>query len=154
MEASIASEGSGMMENETIYLPLLENGVIAIGDLWDCREAKAEGTLFDKALTPDDIVSNPVQTFSYNLKRIKDSRDIIDEFHISVSLSLEAMGGAVKVNGKASFDADESKKYHQEEIVCSYETETNVIRLINANNVSQRIRDELENGKNKFLFIG
>lgn len=148
----MADGSGGMMEEAIFYIPLLEDGVITLGDMWDCRESKAVGSLFDTPLQPDDLVANSIQKNSYTLSRMKNAKDRLSEFHISVELGLEALGGAVKVNGKASFDRDEKKGFGQEEIVCSYQAYTSLIRLLTTNNVSPTVREMLENGEKFFLF--
>lgn len=136
------------MESEVIYLPTLKDGVISLGDLWDCRTSVPVGNLFDKPLTRESVEAYPISTMSYTLERVKDLKDLMNTFHLSVSLSLEAMQGQIKFAGKASFDRESRKKFHEEMIVCNYETLTYAIRLINPTEfMSKIVKENLEEGK-------
>lgn len=95
-------EGLGTMENSAIVLPTLKDGVISLGDLWDCRSSTAVGNLFDKPLTKDHLEAHPISVLNYNMQRVKKASDYVTEMHISVELGLECAGGAVQIKGKSS----------------------------------------------------
>ena len=50
-----ADGGPESMEESIIILPVLANGVIALGDLWDCRNNVCPGSILDPNLSGETL---------------------------------------------------------------------------------------------------
>jgi len=122
-------EDLSYVEKGGISLPSgLENGPTGIGDLWDCHESRAvPGNLFS-GLTVDDFEIDNIQQVDYQLTHVKSTKDRVKNVDVNGELSLEFLGGLIKVSGQASYDNKESGHFLEEELECSYKLTNHAIQ--------------------------
>jgi hypothetical protein len=139
--------GSGMMEETVISLPYLEDSILYLGDLWDCRTCTSLENLFDD-IPASHVEAHPIGSSDYTLSNIQSSQDKLDSLHVAASISIELLGGSLKIAGSASFDQSSAKEFRQEELFCQNLITTSVVRLKPsvANIVSLPVKERIISG--------
>ena len=115
------------MEETVVVLPMLEDSVVALGDLWDCRTLSAPGNIFGTPLQKEHLEAHPMKDLTYTLRNIKNTKDAMDSLKVNASITVEISQGTIK--GSAEYSNVENSKYHQELLNCSYKLNTYVVRV-------------------------
>lgn len=103
------------VEEEILFLPHLTDGVMNLGDLWDCtRSKKSDDTLFTRKLTKDYIDFTLVDRDEKRAEHIKSVSDKLKLTDVKGEMSLELMTNLIKIKGSANYK-DEQKEYEMSE---------------------------------------
>lgn len=103
------------VEEEILFLPHLTDGVMNLGDLWDCtRSRKSDDTLFTEKLTKDYIDFTLVNRDEKRAEHIKSVSDKLKLIDVKGEMSLELMANLIKTKGSANYK-DEQKDYEMSE---------------------------------------
>lgn len=141
------------VEQSVVILEPMKEGVIALGDLWDCRGNKCTGSLFDKSLTSEYMQADVISTLSYFMTRSKRASDISNLLKVSAALKCEmAMGKLdIKIEGSGSYEKTENSKFNEESISVYYETTTYRVRVLPSvvtdGKVSETVKKNIMDGK-------
>ncbi len=121
---------------EYIYLPVLENGVIIIGDLWDSSTSQRLGfNVFGSTLLQErmkDIISASASQESAisELYHKRNSEDTANNLSIGAEVTAELLGGLIKISGGLDFELGWNNGMSTEEIqrlICQYNTKVQLI---------------------------
>lgn len=120
------------MENQVILLPMMKDGVIALGDLYNCKTLLPMGNLFEKPLLRHHLEAHPIETMDYTMHRIRDYSDYSRTLKVSASLTVEMpLGGdSLKVSGSGAYEKSENSKAEEESIQLKYDVTTYRVRLL------------------------
>ena len=81
------------VQDTWLELPVIENGVTGLGDLWECRESKPlHFNLFQKLKTEhidEFIKATPFSSKKFNSHHIKNSSDELKTIDVSSAVSLK-----------------------------------------------------------------
>jgi hypothetical protein len=87
------------IEETFLELPVIENGVVGLGDLWNCRESKPlHLNLFSKEID-NYVKATPLSSKKFTSHHIKSSSDKLKTINVEGELSLDILCGLVKVGG-------------------------------------------------------
>jgi hypothetical protein len=112
------------VEDQSLIIPVLNDGVTSLGDLWDCNQSKYVGeNLFRTKLDGKYITASPIQTFDYRLVHNKSSSDRIKLVNVSGEVSLELLAGLITVKGSADYESDKKDSTRREQLICHYKRE-------------------------------
>jgi hypothetical protein len=134
------------IEDNTITLPVLKNGVTRIGDLWDCHRSVIVGeNLFNQNLDGEYVNASPIETLDYKLIHSRSTSEEMKTVKVGGEISLELLGGLIAVKGGADYKNDEKKSSKVEKLICYYERETySVFAQSNAKQVmNQEIMEKI-----------
>jgi hypothetical protein len=113
------------VEDQTLVIPVLKDGVTRLGDLWDCNESKYVGeNLFNQNLDGKYINPSPIESFDYQLIHSKSSSDQIKLVNVGGEVSLELLAGLITVKGSAEYKSDKKDNTRREQLICHYKRET------------------------------
>jgi hypothetical protein len=113
------------IEDCTITIPVLKDGVTRIGDLWNCRESKTIGeNIFKQNVDGIYVNVSPIESLEYQLIHSKSFSDKFKSFDIGGEVSLEMKAGLMKVKGLFDYDRYKDVLSIKEEIICNYSRET------------------------------
>lgn len=111
------------VEENSLTIPVLKDGVTRLGDLWDCHQSKYVGeNLFDRNLDGKYINASPIEFFDYRLIHSNSSSDRIKIINVSGEVSLEMLAGLLTAKGSVEFDKKDVTT--REQIICHYQKET------------------------------
>jgi hypothetical protein len=119
------------IEDNTITITAIKDGVKRLGDLWDCTQSKYAGkNLFSQPLDGKYINANQVDFFDYRLIDCKSSSDEIKTSNLSEEVSLEFIAGILKRKGSPNFETDIKINSFSDHIICHYQKETSHIDVL------------------------
>jgi hypothetical protein len=127
------------VEDEILNLPFLTDGVMELGDLWDCtRSAKAPGFLFTKKLTPEFIEESLIDRDYKKIVHVKTTSDKLDLLEVKGEMKLEVMTNIIKIKGSSEYKDEKKNNEMYEKFIYSYNYKTYGIR---ANDDSKKLID-------------
>jgi hypothetical protein len=113
------------VEDHTLTIPVLKDGVTRLGDLWDCNQSKYVGeNLFKENLDGKYINASPIESFDYRLIHSKSSSDRMKLVNVGGEISLELLAGMITVKGSANYESDKKENTRREQLICHYKRET------------------------------
>lgn len=120
------------VEDRPFTLPCLDDGPIAIGDLWNCHTSSCVNgfNLFGKHLGVNNTLIDNIQADDYMLTHVKSTKDKQKTLDVKGEVSLELMGGLIKVGGGAEVDMDNLTSLSEEELLCYYDLTTCSMRTL------------------------
>ncbi|XP_061435665.1 uncharacterized protein LOC133360810 [Lethenteron reissneri] len=150
------NENNVYMEDVTIVLPITENGVCGLGELWDCHRSKStHHNLFGKQLQKEHVIFHPLKTSNYNLTRLKNTEDHVKLVKLSGAMSMEFLSGLIKVEGCGEYNGNVTSSGNEEKLVCQYNLENGSVFLLPQAKtvINQTITDLLMNGNIKATHV-
>ena len=123
------------METMTIQLPIIENGVKQLGDLWDCRtSAFVNQNLFVKDLLVGEnfefsVIEKANQKTILHNHSLKCTEDKLNIITIDKMMKLELLAELIKVTGSKNFFKGAKKSEFKEAIVFSYDLKTYTVEV-------------------------
>nr|XP_032834298.1 uncharacterized protein LOC116956641 isoform X1 [Petromyzon marinus]XP_032834300.1 uncharacterized protein LOC116956641 isoform X1 [Petromyzon marinus] len=144
------------MEDVTIVLPITENGVCGLGELWDChRSESTHHNLFGKQLQKEHVIFHPLKTSNYNLTRLKNTEDHVKLVKLSGAMSMEFLSGLIKVEGCGEYNGNVTSSGNEETLVCQYNLDNGSVFLLPQAKtvINQAITDLLMNRKIKATHV-
>ncbi|CAN0210923.1 unnamed protein product [Lampetra planeri] len=119
------------MEDVTIVLPIVKNGVSGLGELWNCHSSETtHQNLFKKQLKSEHLIAHPLKKLEYSLKHIKGTEDQITMVKAQGSMGLELLCGLIKVEGFAEYSNKSVRSVNEEKLICQYNLENFSISLL------------------------
>jgi hypothetical protein len=139
------------IEDTTITIPVLKDGVHRIGDLWNCRESKIVGeNLFKQNLDGIYVNASPIESLEYQLIHSKSVSDKFRSINIGGEVALEMKAGLIEVKGLVNYDHFNDQQSNKEQLICNYSRETysvyaqsNADELINESVVNKLLTKEV-----------
>ncbi len=108
------------MEDQTLTIPILDNDVMNIGDLWDCRESETvKGNLFNEQLKEECVYFIPIESLEYKLTHYRSRCDEFESMNLSREVTLELEAGLIQL--KCS---NQDYPSYEERIICHFLRET------------------------------
>ncbi|CAN0125911.1 unnamed protein product [Lampetra fluviatilis] len=144
------------MEDITIVLPIVKNGVSGLGELWNCHSSETtHQNLFKKQLTSEHLIAHPLKKLEYSLKHIKGTEDQITMFKAQGSMGLELLCGLIKVEGFAEYSNKSVRSMNEEKLICQYNLENFSISLlpIAKTEIDDHVHRQLMNGRIKATHV-
>ena len=143
------------MENENIVLPVIENGVSEIGDLWDCRtSAFVNENLFGYHETKNvraSVIMGQITKYNYRLGSTEDKLNAVE---IDEMMKLELLAGLIKVKGSKNYFNGAGKSDFIEARTFSYDLKTYVVRIqLNEQLVDETAKKRLFNNQTKATHV-
>ncbi len=142
---------STYVEDESFYIPsIVDSGLSQLGDLWDCQTSRAlHVNIFAKEIDQDHIEVAPIQNQEYSLSHIRSSRDKLKAIGVNAEMSLELLGGLIKIEGALSFESTESSKMLSEKLALCFKLQTSLVgfRLSAKEKFDQMVLDKLTSGE-------
>lgn len=86
--------------------------------------------LFGKKLAEDNTQIDNIQADDYMLTHVKSTKDKQKALDVKGEVSVELMGGLIKVGGGAEFDKDNLTSLAEEELLCTYGLTTCSMRTL------------------------
>ena len=88
------------IEDNPITLPVLNNGVTRLGDLWDCNRSVFLGqNLFNVELDGENVIASPIDNVDYKLIHSKSTSEKIKYLKLGGEVSLDVLGGIISISG-------------------------------------------------------
>lgn len=109
------------MAQQYITLPVVENGVVILGDLWDAASSQSLGfNIFGNPKKPEmeDILraSGSADPTVSHLHHKKNSEDSANKLSIGAEVTAEMLGGILRISGGLDFELGWSNGKSSEEI--------------------------------------
>ncbi|XP_061434127.1 uncharacterized protein LOC133359660 [Lethenteron reissneri] len=128
---NIAKKGDVYMEDVTIVLPIVKNGVSGLGELWNCHSSETtHQNLFKTQLKCDHLIAHPLKKLEYSLKHVKGTEDQITMVKAQGSMGLELLCGLIKIEGFAEYSNRSVRSVNEEKLICQYNLENFSISLL------------------------
>jgi hypothetical protein len=89
---------------------VIENGVLGLGDLWNCRESKSLHLNMFKNQINDHVKATLFSSKKFISHHIKSSSDKLKTIDIEGELSLDILCGLEKVGRSANFEIKNSSE--------------------------------------------
>ncbi|XP_075910970.1 uncharacterized protein LOC116956927 [Petromyzon marinus] len=144
------------MEDVTIVLPIVKNGVSGLGELWNCHSSETiHQNLFKKQLESEHLISHPLKKLEYSLTHIKGTEDQIRMFRAHGSMGLELLCGLIKVDGLADYSNKSVRSVNEEKLICQYNLENFSISLlpIAKTEIDDHVQSQLMKGRIKATHV-
>jgi hypothetical protein len=113
------------VEDSSITIPVLKDGVTRLGDLWNCHDSKFVGAnLFNQYLDGVYVSASPIESLEYLLIYSKSASDKYKPLNIGGEVSIELLAGLIKVKGSVDYNSCNDDSCKIEQIICNYSRET------------------------------
>nr|XP_032834726.1 interferon-induced very large GTPase 1-like [Petromyzon marinus]XP_032834728.1 interferon-induced very large GTPase 1-like [Petromyzon marinus] len=153
---NIVKKDDVYMEDVTIVLPIVKNGVSGLGELWNCHSSETTNqNLFKKQLESEHLIAHPLKKLEYSLTHIKGTEDQIAMVKAHGSIGLELLCGLIKVEGLADYSNKSVRSVNEEKIICQYNLENFSISLLPRANmeIDEHVHTQLMKGSIKATHV-
>lgn len=117
------------IEDQVLFLPVIENGVRALGQLYNCRTGTYVGDNLFTTLGKDHVNIILTGKTKYELSHIKNDSDRAKVIEISGNVELELLAGAIKVEGSGRYDSKDTSVKNTVTLSCDFYSEKYQVEL-------------------------
>jgi hypothetical protein len=140
---------SQFIEDNCLELPVIENGVVGLGDLWNCQESKPLHLNLFKKKIEKYVKATPLASKKFTSHHIRSSSDMLKTVDVGGEVSLDILCGLVKVGGSANFESKNSSDELFEKISFKLDMTTFSIELLpeGVKRLNKNVESQLESNQ-------